>query len=276
MYDCETIAKLIHPHLDRELSVKESLRVQVHLQECVSCRAAFLAEKDFLDLLRPMITTKTVPAFARRRISAALAREAHRHDRRRSRWVTSSGLVALSGTAVVAVALAFFVFFNASSEPVPDLVGWAVAEHRQSLKYPSRLDVTNSDPQAVSRWLYAQDLNVALPPLKLDHITLIGARSSSRKTDRAAYIAYQIDNERVSLFATSPREGRVAGRNAVAFRNILFHPATVDGYYTLQWTDSRHTYVLVAKQRHTVHQACAVCHGETRSREMEEGLTQGI
>jgi hypothetical protein len=59
---------------------------------------------------------------------------------------------------------------------------------------------------------------------------------------------------------------------AVAFQNILFHPSTVDGYYTLQWSDSQHTYVLVAKAQHAAHQACAVCHGEVRSREMADGF----
>jgi len=50
MFDCATVTKLLHPHLDRELDVKESLRVQLHLQECPYCREIFLAEKEFLDL----------------------------------------------------------------------------------------------------------------------------------------------------------------------------------------------------------------------------------
>jgi predicted anti-sigma-YlaC factor YlaD len=51
MYDCSEIHKLLHPALDRELDIKESLRVQSHLKDCPPCREQLLDEQEFLTLL---------------------------------------------------------------------------------------------------------------------------------------------------------------------------------------------------------------------------------
>jgi anti-sigma factor RsiW len=44
--------KLIYAFLDGELDVKETGRVQNHLQRCASCRDEFAAEHTFLGLLK--------------------------------------------------------------------------------------------------------------------------------------------------------------------------------------------------------------------------------
>lgn len=272
MYDwCHDIGKMLDAYLDGELDVRESLRVESHLQECLDCRETFLAEKEFHNLVHTTELVAPAPEFAHRCIQAALSREARLRKARPYRRLMSPPWVAASFALASTVAVMLFVFLKVSGEQPPGLVKWAVAEHRQAIQDPSRLQITSSDPQVVSRWLYEQGFNVALPPLKMGHIRLLGARAASQNSDRAAYVAYQIGNERVSLLATTPKEIRLTDR-AVAFQNILFHPSTVDGSYTLQWSDSQHTYVLVAKAQHAAHQACAVCHGEVRSREMEDGF----
>jgi anti-sigma factor RsiW len=78
MYDCSSVMKLLHAHLDGELDVKESLRVQTHLQECPYCRENFVSEHAFQELVRHNASPPPAPEFARQCLSAALSREARR------------------------------------------------------------------------------------------------------------------------------------------------------------------------------------------------------
>ncbi len=75
MDDCSAIRKVMHPHLDGELGVKDSLRTQAHLTACPSCREIFLAEKEFLDLLRKHLTPGPAPPSVRVRVASLRSRD---------------------------------------------------------------------------------------------------------------------------------------------------------------------------------------------------------
>ena len=75
MDDCSAIMKWMDAHLDGELGVKESIRVQTHVQGCSGCRETALAENAFRDLVREQAAPTPAPDSVRNDISAALARE---------------------------------------------------------------------------------------------------------------------------------------------------------------------------------------------------------
>jgi anti-sigma factor RsiW len=77
MDECSLIMKLMHPHLDGELDVKESLRAQAHLECCPPCCGAFVAEKEFLDLFRTQLTPPPAPSSVRQRVVASGTRTEH-------------------------------------------------------------------------------------------------------------------------------------------------------------------------------------------------------
>ena len=144
MYDCSSVMKLMDAHLDSELDVKESLRVQTHLQECPYCRENFVSEHAFQDLIRHNASPTPAPGFARQYLSAALSREARRRQPARLRW-PSPPLFAAVGAAA---ALLWFVFAGSFSASVPALVQMAVDQHRAYLNHPDSLDVTSDDIRA--------------------------------------------------------------------------------------------------------------------------------
>lgn len=76
MDDCSAIRKVMHPHLDGELDAKDSMRTQTHLAVCLPCREMFLAEKEFLDLLRKHLTPGPAPPSVRVRVAGARSRDA--------------------------------------------------------------------------------------------------------------------------------------------------------------------------------------------------------
>ena len=75
MDDCSTIMQLMDAHLDGELGVKESIRVQTHVQGCSGCREIALAENAFRALVREQAAPAPAPDSVREDISAALAME---------------------------------------------------------------------------------------------------------------------------------------------------------------------------------------------------------
>src|SRR3972149_7250693 len=106
MYDCSTIRTLIHPHLDGQLDVKESLRVQPHLQECAPCREVLLAEQAFQNFIRPVATPPPAPESVRQVVLEALSRETERRLRARRRWRGPGGAGAGAGGRPAGPALA--------------------------------------------------------------------------------------------------------------------------------------------------------------------------
>lgn len=277
MYDCSTIMKLLHPHLDGELDVKESIRVQTHLQECPYCRENFVAEKTFRDLVKQQVTPTPAPRFARQCVSAALSREAGRaaRERRARRW--SSRLVGMAAIAMGTL-LVLAISLGLVDERGPaGLVKTAAAAHRAYVDDPSTLQIRSGDAKRVTAWLERRvhfDLN--LPSDRVPNVELLGGRVTGSKTYPAAYLVYRMGKETVSLVMTPPQEVRLSGRDVIAFKNTLFHPSTVDGLHALQWSDSRHTYVLVSDQPDTVYRACVICHGSGESRDAISGFLDKI
>ncbi len=77
MDECSLIMKLMHPHLDGELDVKESLRAQAHLECCPPCRSVFMAEKEFLELFRAQLTPPPAPSSVRQSVTVSGRRTGH-------------------------------------------------------------------------------------------------------------------------------------------------------------------------------------------------------
>jgi anti-sigma factor RsiW len=241
MYDCSEIKRLIEPSLDRELDVKEALRVQSHLKDCAPCRELLLDEQDFLALLPAVLAPAPAPEFLRLAVTEALSQEVQRLNQTRRRWraLASPGML----LAVATLAL-FFVLIPRSQ--VPPLVKVALAEHRLYMHDASLLQVRSDDVQTVRRALEQRlPFPLHIPPKTVDDVRLVGADVTDGRNP-AAVLAYMVDGAHVSLLVTTPREIPFSSADTRTFKNTLFHTARLEGRHVLQWSDHRHTYVLVA------------------------------
>lgn len=270
--ECPIMKKLMDPYLDGELGVNDALRVDAHLQECEDCREMVLAQQEFLGLVHDAASVAPAPEFTARCLRAALEREVRRSASRRATrmsWIAAS-------VSVLSI-LVLIITIGASRQPVPNLVQVAVMQHQTSLQQPDAFGVLSSDPATVSSWFDRHlPFKVELPKNGVPEFRLVGGRVATAGATRAAYVAYQAGEETVSLLVNPPQEIRIMGREVINFRNILFHPADVGGFHTLEWSDSGHTYVLVASSPRLVSQACLLCHGSERGREFISGFANGI
>lgn len=241
MYDCSEIHKLLHPSLDRELDVKESLRVQTHLKDCAPCRERLLDDQEFLTRLPSLLTPPPAPDTLRQAVGDALSREMDRLDQSRRRW---RALASPSMLASVAVLLALFSAIP--SPQIPPLVKTALAEHRLYMKDPTRLQIKGANVNTVTQSLEERlPFPVHIPPHATADVELVGADVRSSPIP-SAVLAYQVSGSPVSLLVTTPREIPLSNVGARTFKKTLFHSTILEGLHVLQWSDHRHTYVLVA------------------------------
>ncbi len=241
MYDCSEINKLLHPSLDRELDIKESLRVQTHLKDCASCRERLLDDQEFLAYLPSLLTPNPAPDTVRQAVTDALSREAHRLDQSRLRW---RALASPSMLAAVTVLLA--LFYVIPHPQIPTLVKIALAEHRLYMKDPALLQIKNDDVRTVTHALQQRlPFPLHVPPKTTADVRLVGADVMPHPIP-SAVLAYQVNDSPVSLLVTTPRNISFSNAATRTFKNTLFHSAFLDGLHVLQWSDHRHTYVLVA------------------------------
>ncbi len=273
MYEwCSEIRTLRDAYLDGELDVRESLRVESHLQGCEECRESFLADKEFQDLVRQGLAVSHAPEFTARCIQTALDRAARQQVRARRSW----GLPSMAAALALIAGVVAFVAMSESSARVPRLVKVAVEEHTAYLRNPASLDITSNDGAVVSAWLEERlHFDIGIPQTSTPTHELIGGSVVVDAQTPAAYLAYRTGDETVSLLVTPPQETRLNGRAVISFRNILFHPAEVSGYHTLEWSDGGHTYVLVSTSPEIVNRGCQICHGSDAGRSLLAGFTSG-
>jgi anti-sigma factor RsiW len=240
MYECSEIHKLLHPALDRELDIKESLRVQNHLTDCAPCRERLLDEQDLLGLFPDTFTPSPAPESLRQAVGDALSREARRLDQARRRW-----RALLSPSMLVAVAL-LVVFFAIPRPQVPEVVKIAMAEHRLLMMNPGLLPIRSHDAPTVARSLERRlPFPVYIPANASADVRLVGAAVKSAPIP-SAVLAYQVNGSPVSLLVTTPHEMPFSSADTLTFKNILFRTTSLAGLHVLEWSNHRHTYVLVA------------------------------
>lgn len=270
MYDCETLKKLLYPYLDDELDIKESLRVQVHLEECGRCRRMFESEKRFLEVYRTRMRVQAAPPGLKGNIQHLLSLAGAAGGPSSVGSVRGWPLASVPWLATV-VGLLLVVFGSVvlyqilSSQPreaAANLVKVAIANHDGVMKGRIPLDVKGQESSEIIAWLQrGLDFKVVIPPEEFPAMRLVGASLVNLSQDRrAAFLNYESHGDRVSLLMTQPTRVAVQGQKAISFEHIDFYPARYKGYYALSWTDAQLSYVLVSEYRERISEACRICH----------------
>lgn len=267
MYDCLTIMKLLYPYLDGELDVKESLRVQVHLEECPYCLEVFKYEREFLKTLKSSIPVVKAPDDLRGRVSAALAREGA-STRRARFWPILKSAEALRRVVagVGAVFLTGVLAYGLLNRSPGEQIELAVKNHQ--LPY----EATVAEPRVLVQRL-GQDLDFPLeiPLEETREMKLRGGRVIHGGQGASAFMNWESDTGgKVSLLVTTPaRLGGIGGKK-IPFENLEFHLMRYMGYYALAWRDKKLGYVLVSDRKEEIAAACLVCHSGEDARAISE------
>jgi mycothiol system anti-sigma-R factor len=283
MKRCDDYSATIQLYLDRELSGQGLEEFRVHLEECEACQTELEAEEKLSALLRrsrplysapdalrarvmqiaessPSTTTHKVHRL-RKPFATVLARPLQSAFRRAAHhWGALVATILLIATSLLLVP-GFLRQASANS-----YIEMAVAAHRNFLNGNLPLEVQSDSPSVVTAW-FARKVPFALrlpgSAEEAEHqqvYRLTGGRLVNYKGGYAALIAYQMQQQKISLLVSSSRSAAVAGGEEVPSGGIIFHYRKQANFNVITWSNHGLTYALVSSLAGAGRQSCLVCH----------------
>lgn len=243
---CREFLSAVDPYLDDELTVVETLRVHGHLLFCEACRKAMESE-----------------AFLRSLIAADAAGEQAPHslsERVRQHVAAASSLVpasrpgprrplltraVLAGVAMLGLVLAIVLIPGGRGpDDLSPLAAEVAAKHLlYGVGKEAARDLATSEAPRMAAWLEGPlGFSVKLPRLARPGERLVGGRVLSVADAPAAYLLYERDGARISLFITRPRPfGRGSG-DTLMVEGVELYTTRVGGVAVAWWEDAGRLY----------------------------------
>lgn len=244
---CPECLRALDPYLDDQLPVMDTLRVQGHLLSCEPCRKAVESEALLRAAIRADMAADHAPAGLRERILRQACEAAR--DRPASRTVGRPGRAVAA--ALVAGVLSLLLLLRGTWGPaaLSPLAAEVVAKH---LLYAGSgadgLELATADAGRLAAWLERRlGFPVKLPLLARSGERLLGGRVTSLADYPAAYLLYERDGRRISLFvAVAAARGRGGGTREVLEAEEVY--TTTLGPIALAWWEAgEHLYAAASE-----------------------------
>jgi anti-sigma factor RsiW len=271
MQDCQAMYRIMHAYLDGELSAKETVDVQTHLDNCPECAVLYRNEKLFLDLVKESLPSAVAPCHLEQKVKMALKTSGTGERLRRG-----LRLVAIPAMAMAALVLiGTTVFFSPERKPVPALVNAAVNTHQEYLNGNVPLDIASHDPVQVGLWFEKRtDFPVSLGQDPVKNLRLLGGRLIEIEGKKAVFLAYEMGKHRLSLVMTAAQGVDLFGAREFTVKESRFYQSTYHGFQALSWAQEGLAYVFVSDQQEINKKACLICHGHGQDQEAIKGLSE--
>jgi mycothiol system anti-sigma-R factor len=282
MKGCDDYSATIQLYIDRELSGPDLDDFRAHLKECEACRTELEADEKLSALLhrsRPLYSapdalrvrvmqaaesfpsTTTPPAVRlRKRIATALRWPLQTAGRGAHTWR------ALAATSFLVAAGLLLLPRIMQRSRANSYVAAAVAAHRSFLNGSLPLEIQSESPSAVTAWFAGKvPFTFRLPSSaeESEHhqaYQLTGGRLVNYKGGYAALVAYQMQQQKISLLVSSTRSAVAAGGEEVPSGGIIFHYSRQADFNVITWSNHGLTYALISSLPGSGRQSCLVCH----------------
>lgn len=160
-----------------------------------------------------------------------------------------------------------------------ELAQFAANAHAHHFQGKLALEVETDSQAQLNQWLHENSqFSLALPssseaPEQKLMYRLEGARFVQIRNHTAAYIAYQMQADPVSLIVTPISVAVASGGVEVAFKKVSFHYYTVHDYKVVTWSVHGLTYALVSQEGNKTQRSCMVCHSTMKDRDLSHTPT---
>jgi anti-sigma factor RsiW len=170
---------------------------------------------------------------------------------------------------------------RASSSPLSgtELAQFAANTHKKHLQGNLALELHSDSQSQLNEWLHEKSqFSLALPassevPREQLPYRIEGARLIRVGNNTAAYIAYQMEADAVSLIVTPLSVAVASGGSEVDFKKVSFHYYTSQGYKVVTWSVHGLTYALVSGEGNNMQRSCMVCHSTMRDPDLSHTPT---
>ena len=298
MNQCKEVRAQMTFYLDDELQGSERTALETHLSGCDACRQLLDGERRFLEVIRGSRPLHIAPPELRASVEHTLSENPSPHAASlelRNRIQRSLGQLGsttfalinprrlLAAAAVVAMTLLIGIWsvtehWKQRPNPPSDFAMMAVDTHQRHLRNQLPLEIASDVPERVSAWFAGKvPFSLTLPNYQESSgqeklYKLEGARLVGYKNDYAAYVAYQMRMQPISLVVTSEAVAQPSGGEEIVSKGLTFHYDSIQGLKVITWSDRGLTYALVSDLEQRGQQSCIVCHQGTKDRDFIESL----
>ncbi|WP_035359837.1 zf-HC2 domain-containing protein [Edaphobacter aggregans] len=280
MKGCNDYGANIQLYLDKELTGQDLEEFHAHVEECSACRLELEAEEELSGLLHRSRPLYSAPDALRKRVirAAQLFPSAATHApvrlRKRIAKVLTRPLQSATRpswpaliAAILLVAVGLLVAPGILRQSrANSYIETAIAAHRSFLSGSLPLEVQSESPGVVTAWFAGKvPLNFRLPNSAEESgheqvYRLVGGRLVNYKGEYAALVAYQVQQQKISLLVSSNRSAVAAGGEEVPSGGIVFHYSKKASFNVITWSIHGLTYALVSSLPGSGRESCLVCH----------------
>jgi anti-sigma factor RsiW len=270
---CEGFRSLVTAYVDGELTGEERAAFETHVEGCAVCARGLADERRVVAAVEGSLPLYDVPPALRSRVGELMV--ARPTPRPRGLWPAVAAALA---AAFVAMVLWLPRPAGEMARPASAFASLTADTHLRYARGQLPLEVASDRPEVVSRWFEGRvPFHLKLPeypvgPGEEKFYRLEGGRLVSFRDDYAAYVAYRMEGEPISLVVTSASRVRPEGGSIVASGNLVFHLESVAGLKVITWTDNGLTYALGSDVAVGGARSCLVCHGSREERRKIEGF----
>jgi anti-sigma factor RsiW len=277
MNHCEQTLGRLSLYLDNELHGEELSRFETHVLDCATCRTRLENEREFFASVRSSRPLHTASPELRLRVQNSLNETLQqlKTHRRVPTWRFRS---AIAAAVLVVLSLPVFVWHFSTPEPdagtkTSSFALMAADAHLRHTKGQLPLEIASISPLQISEWFGNKvNFKVQLPNYQESSgqeklYELKGGRLVGFKDDYAAYVAYQMKGQPISLVITSDVIAKPAGGEEIKARGLTFHYNAIHGLKVITWSDRGLTYALVSDLEERGQESCIVCHQGTKDQD---------
>jgi hypothetical protein len=155
-----------------------------------------------------------------------------------------------------------------------ELAEFAASTHQQHLQGNLSLEVETNSNLQLNEWLHVKSPIPMALPASSDVLQeqlpyrIKGARLIRIHNKTAAYVAYQMQADPVSLIIIPISVAVASGGAEADFKKVSFHYHMVQGYKVVTWSVHGLTYALISQEGNRTQRSCMVCHSAMKDREL--------
>jgi mycothiol system anti-sigma-R factor len=231
---CAGISRFVDTYLDGEFAETDRAEFEAHLGDCESCRGKVRGQAEWKQAIKEAAPREQAPAALRNRVARSIARESKPMLSWRA-WAVR----AMPAAAAVGLVATFMVSKVQWSPVAADVV----AKHQK----PMPIEISGG-PDALRKW-YADkvDFPVRVPPLcRQAACSLRGARISSVGDKPAAYLVYDINGDKVSVFIFDASDLPIETRRKAVIGNHEVYFDQEHGYNVALYRDRGVGYAIAS------------------------------
>jgi anti-sigma factor RsiW len=251
----------IQLYVDGELNDQDLEAFHAHLARCADCQIELKAEEELSALLR-----RTRPLYsASDTLHASVLKIFESGPAIGSRAQVASWVAFAAATLLVAAGLLFLPALRKQLDAAR-YIDTAIAAHRSFVSGGLPLEIQSGSPKVITSWFTGKVPFTFRLPNSAEHLErqpvyqLTGGRLVTYKGGYAALVAYQMQQQKISLLVSSTSSAVAAGGEEVSAGGVQFHYRKQADLNIVTWSNHGLTYALVSSLSGSGRQSCMVCH----------------